>query len=81
MSSRKAWAMIQTPPSGAPFSFRDWYDMVQAICKCEIVKYGAGVADQKNWDAWTDLTRRFILACFAYEADYELLRPLFRLPR
>jgi hypothetical protein len=81
ISVRKSWAMIETPPGGAPFSFHDWFDMVQAVCQCEILKYGNGIADRVTWDKWTDLSRRFVLNCFEYGIDYESLRRTYRLPR
>lgn len=77
---RKQWAWIETTDGPAPFSFRDWFDMVQAVCKCEIGKYAGEVTDEA-WERWTRLLREFVAACFTYNAEYELLRRRFGLPR
>jgi hypothetical protein len=94
MNSGKWWAMIETLAGPAPWSFHDWYDMVQAICLCELLKYKgyrdlptdrdikpAEFWDEATWDRWTRLPRDFVMACFEYGATYEDLRIRFHLPR
>jgi hypothetical protein len=77
----KAWAKISAPPEGGLFSFRDWYDMAQAIGKCEVIRYGGAVAERESWDRWTQFPRQFLIGCFEFEADYTALHRAFRMKR
>lgn len=79
--SGKTWAYVTTRPDGSPYSFRDQFDMIQAVVWCEVAKYGGDVTDPADWERWGRLPREFILRCFGFGVTYDELQAVFGLPR